>query len=282
MHDIPLADESDLQILMHRDSHFGKNFAIMLDYYEKEGVGCHPEIDIKRIYEMQKMEEALGEDLSDKLLPDNERERVNKMRKLYQDLRDNCKKGDRLSELLSDLLLSEGEDPQQEINALAKVATVEPLLNLLGSETFYDPLSPGYGRAPMLAAQTLAKIGDPKAILPLFIALRHEDFFYEEEILSALCSFGKEAQTFLTKVVGQKPLSIDNETAARALSYFSTETDVINRALSLLQDPEIRTNHALASYLISIAAEKKEELAKLLNLSDLPPELKEEIKQIIN
>jgi len=282
MHDIPLTNESDLQILMHRDSHFGKNFAIMLDYYEKEGVGCHPDIDIKRIREMQKMEETLGEDLSEKLLPDYERERVNKMRKLYQDLRDNYKKGDRLLELLFNLLLSEGEDPKQEIDALARVATAAPLIDLLGSETFYDPLSPGYGRAPMLAARTLAKIQDPKAILPLFISLRHEDFFYEEDILSTLCSFGEQAKTFLTKVAGQKPLSIDNETAARALSYFSAEPDVIDHALTLLKDPEIGASHALASYLISIAAGKKEELAKLLNLNTIPSDLKEEIKYIIN
>ncbi|MDX8430805.1 MAG: HEAT repeat domain-containing protein [Candidatus Algichlamydia australiensis] len=279
MHDIPILDESDLQIIMHRDCHFGKNFGIMLDYYQKESIGCHPEIEISAIQNLQKIEEALNEDLSDKLLPEHEKGRVKKMRDLYRELRDNYKNGGRLAELLCDLILSEEEEPTKEIEALAKISDSAPLIDLLGSDTFYDPLSPGYGRAPMLAAKVLAKIADPKAITPLFIALKQEDFFYEQEIQNALTSFGSAAKTFLLKVLQQKPLSIDNETAARALCQFSEDKDVTDTALKLLQDPEITQNLALSCYLISLAAEKKEELKSLLN-SDLPQEIKEEINFI--
>lgn len=279
MQNIPILDESDLEILMHRDCHFGKNFGIMLDYYKKEGIGCHPEIEISAIANLQQIEEALNEDLSDKLLPEHEKIRVKKMRDLYRELRDNYKNGGRLAELLCDLLLSEEEEPIKEIDALAKVSDSAPLIDLLGSETFYDPLSPGYGRAPMLAAKVLAKIGDPKAIVPLFISLKHEDFFFEQEIQNALTSFGNEAKTFLLKVLKQKPLSIDNDTAARALSHFSSEKEVIEVALILLNDPEFTQNIPLASYLILLAAKEKEKLKKLLE-SDLAPELKEEISFI--
>lgn len=280
MQNIPILDESDLQILMHRDCHFGKNFGIMLDYYQKQGIGCHPEIEISAITNLQKIEEALGEDLSEKLLPEHEKTRVTKMRDLYRELRDNYKNGGRLAELLCDLLLSEEEEPTPEIEALAKVSDSAPLIDLLNSETFYDPLSPGYGRAPMLAAKVLAKIGDPKAITPLFIALKHEDFFFEQEIQNSLISFGDEAKDFLLKVLKQKPLSIDNETAARALSYFSSDPHVLETALILLYDPEFTRNIPLASYLISLAATEKEKLKELLS-SDLPQELKNEINFVI-
>ena len=50
---IPLLDAIDLDILMHKDAHFGGNFDIMIDYYEKEGVGSMPDFETDRIIEIQ-------------------------------------------------------------------------------------------------------------------------------------------------------------------------------------------------------------------------------------
>ena len=71
------------------------------------------------------------------------------------------------------------------------------LIDLLRNEDFYDPLFPGYGEAPVLAAKCLGLIGDKRAIISLFEAIGEGDFFNEDIILDALHVIGNPARDFL-------------------------------------------------------------------------------------
>ena len=74
--EFPIAYSIDNLILMHRDAHFGGDFAIMLDYYKKNGLGISMEFDTERIQEVADTQHAEGKDLSPLLLSGAEAERV--------------------------------------------------------------------------------------------------------------------------------------------------------------------------------------------------------------
>jgi hypothetical protein len=253
--EIPLLDEIDLSIIMHRNAHFGGNFTIMIEYYESEGVGVVPDFDIDRIVELQEIQEELGEDLAAKLLPMPALEEVARSREIYQKLEevyDNPKAT--IPILISDLILTEDEEPMDEIRAIIDQGEkmVEPLLNLIDSTDFYNPLFPGYGRTPAFAAVCLDKIGNPKAIPHLFSALGGENLDLEEIFISSLVAFGAPAKAFLLKRLLSKPFSKDNLNAAMALAFFPLDDEIAKNALKLLEDDAHLTNESFAPYLICL------------------------------
>ncbi|MES2122812.1 MAG: hypothetical protein V4492_08575, partial [Chlamydiota bacterium] len=65
-----MTDAVDHDILMHRDAHFGGSFALMLEYYQKEGKGAHPEFGTSRIEELMRLEDECGENLAELVLGD--------------------------------------------------------------------------------------------------------------------------------------------------------------------------------------------------------------------
>ncbi len=255
MEDIPLANAQDQAILMHRDAHFGGKFDVMLEYYINEGKGVNPEFDLERIHTLAKMEKELKSDLAPMLLSGADAEKVaesknayKKLRLLYEKTTPEAKK----LKLIADLILSEEFDPQNEMDALVleKATIVPALIELLRSEEYYDPLFPGYGFAPSLAARTLGLIGDKRAIIALFESMGQGDFFDEDAALAALKAIGNPAKEFLLKVVHGKPLNEDNEKAAIALIAFKDEEDVSKAALEMLKDQQVRKDIPLATYLI--------------------------------
>lgn len=251
----PIADNIDNEILMQRDAHFGGKFSFMIDYYNQEGKGSLPEISLDRILFLAHLEEKSGQNLAPLLLSGKEATRVAKSREAYKSLRDLYELSDTnfsIPRLLADLILSEEELPEKEIEAIVSVgsAALPALIDLLTSEDFLDPLFPGYGMAPELAAICLGKIGDPKAIEPLFSTLGREGFFMEESILEALKRIGESAKKFLLKRISARPLSRDNERASLALTYFSDDEEVGKAVFLELQDPINRKNPSLATYLI--------------------------------
>ena len=280
--DIPVLDELDLEILMHRDAHFGSNFDIMIEYYENEGVGAMPDFDIERIYELQAIQEELGEDLSTKLLPMPAFEEITKAKDLYQKLQDVYdKKNARVATLISDLILTEEEEPMVEITAIIEEGEkmVKPLIDLIDSTDFYNPLYPGYGRTPAFAAVCLDKIGNPKAIPHLFGALGGENLDLEEIFISSLVAFGEPAKTFLLKKLTGKPLSKDNLNAAVALAFFPLDPKVAQTALSLLSDERNLAHEAFAPYLICLTEGLQDQsdrktFEQILKKPNFPKELK--------
>ncbi len=288
--DIPLLDELDLEMLMHRNAHFSGNFAIMLEYYENEGVGALPDFDIDRIAELMAIEEALGEDLAVKLLPMPAVEEIEKSRSLYQTLQsvyDHKNAG--IATLISDLILTEEEEPMEEITAIIAEGKkiVDPLIHILDSPDLYNPLYPGYGRTPAFAAVCLDKIGDPKAIPHLFEALGGENLDLEEIFIASLVAFGTPAKTFLLKKLTGKPLSKDNLNAAMALAFFPLDEKVAKTALKLLDDEKHLTNESFAPYLICLTEGLSDPIDRktfetLIKKPSFPKELKLDSQTILH
>jgi hypothetical protein len=275
--DFPIAYSIDNLILMHRDAHFGGDFNIMLDYYKKEGRGVSSEFDLERIQELADTQHSTGKDLSPLMLSGAEAEKVAHSRQLYRDLRTLCETDNKknvVPKLIAELILSEEEEVPAATQALIaeKTTAVPALIDLLRSEDFYDPLAPGYGQAPSLAAECLGKIGDKRAIISLFEAIGSGDFFNEDILLDSLKAIGTPAKEFLLRVLHAKPITNDNERAAVALIAFKNDPEVALACLKALQELDVNKNLSLATYL-ALACEglqSPQERQILLSLADKP------------
>lgn len=250
--DLPILDELDTEILKHRDAHFGGNFQVMIDYYEQEGIGVVPDFDIDRIVELHELQEKLGENLSLKILTQPMLEEVGRVKELYLKLREMYDHGEAL---LPDLILTEKEEPLEEIKAIlaAGEKMVEPLLYLINSPNFYNPLYPGYGRTPAFAAICLAELKEEKAIPHIFHALGGVNLDVEEALLATLPVFGEPAKTFLLQRLTHMPVSKENLNAAIALAFFPPSDAVAKTALSLLSQDACLFDETFAPYLVCLA-----------------------------
>ncbi|MEI8365685.1 MAG: hypothetical protein WCF65_04620 [Parachlamydiaceae bacterium] len=253
--DFPIAYSIDNAILMHRDAHFGGDFATMLRYYKEGGSGVDQDFDIERIEELARMERAQGSDLAPLMLSGAEAEKVADARKAYRDLRELCENNTSKSpvaRLIAELVLSESEELPAAIQAVVaeKTAIVPALIDLMRSEEFHDPLFPGYGDAPALAAECLGLIGDKRAIISLFEAIGNEDFFNEDIVFDALKAIGAPAKEFLLRVLHSRPITGDNERAAVALMKFRYDPEVATACLKMLQEIDLNKYLPLATYLV--------------------------------
>lgn len=252
-----IANAEEHSILMHRDAHFGGSFETMLQYYEEEGKGAVPEFDLRMIRQLAELEKGTGANLAVQILSGADAEKISEVRTAYKSLKvlyeeENPKNiGPRL---IADLILSEEELPEKEIEAIVKQKTllVPLLIELVRSEKFYDPLFPGYGQAPSLAAHCLGLIGDKRAMFSLFEAIGETNFFSEDCLLDSLKHIGEPAKNFLLKVVQSEPINYDNERAAIALVRFKEDPEVASSCLKMLLKPNIWKDPVLALHLILI------------------------------
>jgi hypothetical protein len=250
-----LASEEDVAILMHRDIHFGGSFDVMIAYYRGEGKGIQEDIDLDRVEELYRVEFATGQDLAPMLLGGAEAEKVGRIRDVYKSLREICEMDSSkncIPKLLAELILSEDVEAENEVQAIVEQgsAAIPALSQLISSKDFYDPLYPGYGTAPSLAVKSLGKIKDPVSIPTLFEAIDAGNFDDEETVFHALVEIGPKAKQFLLRVLTLRPLTSDNERAARALTHFVPDEEVAKTALEQLQDPELCKHENLAAYLV--------------------------------
>ncbi|MFI0435672.1 MAG: hypothetical protein ACH350_08125 [Parachlamydiaceae bacterium] len=287
----PLIDATDHEILMHREAHFGGKFPIMLDYYRTGGKGAQPEFELERIERLAFLEEQLKQNSAALFLAADEIQKIADSRDAYQNLRKIYEiKGtkNQIPRLIADLILSEEEEPEQEISAIVaqKDQSVPALIDLLRTEELYDPLFPGYGQAPFLAVECLGRIGDKRALIALFEALGQGDFFGDDQIVKALKTIGESARDFLLKVVNGRPINEDNEKAAIALIAFKDDEKVANDCFDLLEQIEIKKNACFSTYLVLICAGLKDPLRRqALNVmsknAHVPSHLREEIKMVM-
>jgi hypothetical protein len=288
----PMIDVIDHNILMHRDAHFGGLFSVMLDYYEKDGKGVQPEFDIPRIQRLAELEGQIKENLAGLFLSGEEAEKVGEARTAYKNLRDIydiAKPKLIFPQLIADLVLSEEEDPKQEIEAVVnqKERIVPWLIEVLRKKEFSDPLFPGYGFATSLVVECLGRIGDKKAIISLFEELGQGDFFSDEQVVYALHKIGEPARDFLLRVVAGRPLTEDNERAAIGLVAFQDDQIVAEKCFELLQDPDIQKDGCLSVYLVLACAGMTDpvkqslfrEMANRLSSSSL---LRKDMEVVIN
>lgn len=259
---MPLLDAVDLDILMHKEAHFGGNFSIMIDYYAENGVGVMPDFELSRIEELQAIERSLGTSLAEHLLPPQAMEQVKLSKKLYHDLRQVYSAGDKtLGAKLSDLILTEKELPMEEIQAILKFSTscFEPLCQLVTNPNLYDPLFPGYGRTPIFAAMALENLQDQRALPYLFSALGQENFFTDDAIIRAIVSFKEEGKNFLLKRLVQEPITKENLHAAMALTTLEDDETVAKVALGMFEREKVRKNENFMRYLIFACSGLKHE-----------------------
>ncbi|MBI5274230.1 MAG: hypothetical protein HY860_04165 [Chlamydiales bacterium] len=246
---IPLIDSIDAQIVMHCQVHFSGDFNEMLTYYKKKGVGCMSEFSIKRIKQI-----AIVEQQALDLLPLEAKESIKQAKKLYLDLRMLYEESNtpKINIAIADLILTEDENPKKEMDALIvlKETSIPALRDLLSSSTFYDPLNPGYGRAPIFAATLLGIIKDITSLPVLLNALGNGYFSVDEAVIDAICSFGALAKPFLLQKLQTKPYCKDNERAAIVLSAFPEDVEIALSCLTLLVNPSIRKNLSFAPYLV--------------------------------
>jgi hypothetical protein len=285
--EFPIAYSIDNLILMHRDAHFGGDFDMMLEYYDKNGRGASIEFDIDRIQELADTQWTQGKDLSPLMLSGAEAERVAHSRKLYKELRELCEKKNQknpVPKLIAELILSEDEELPKAIEAVVdeKTAIVPALIDLLRNEDFYDPLAPGYGLAPTVAAECLGKIGDKRAIISLFEAIGSGDFFNEDIVLTALKTIGAPAKEFLLRVLHGKPLTTDNEKAAIALLIFKDDPEVATACLNMLKEIDIQKHIPLATYLVLVCEglstkNERDEFLKLAQQPGMPKNIQQDI-----
>ena len=252
-----LTDEIDHLILMHRDAHFGGDFDVMLKYYEAEdSIGIHPDFDPERIEYLGQVEKELGDDLAPLILTGVEAEKVGRSRLAYAKLKEIYEmdsEPDSTPRLLADLILSEEEEPEQEMDAVVSQGTfiLPDLFVILKADEFYDSLFPGYGYAPYLAIQCIGKIGDPSGIVPLFESLAKQTIFDEMVAVDAMVEIGGAAKNFLLKILKSRPVTQDNSNAAFALTAFAHDPQVALACLQQLSDPDVQDKPLVRMYLIN-------------------------------
>lgn len=283
----PITYSIDSQILMHREVHFGGDFEVMLNYYNKEGKGINKDFEISRIEELYQLQKKTGKDLATVMLSGAEMEKVAKAKQAYKTLRHvyAIKSGkNKIPHLIADLILAENAEADAAVEAVVseKGAIVPALIDLLRNEDFGDSLFPGYGQAPALAAECLGKIGDKRAIIALYELIGEGDFFNDEMVLKALYSIGKPAKDFLLKVVHGQPINLDNEQAAIALINFKDDPEVSIACLSILKDMDISKHEALAAYLLlaceGLPKDYHSQFIQLGNKPGAPKTIKQDIQ----
>lgn len=282
-----LTDELDHEILMHREVHFGGSFDEMLQYYEEEKRGVHPDFEIERIEYLAGIEKETGKDLAPLILTGAEAEMVARARKIYQDFKllyEQPRTASHHARLIADLVLTEEEEPVAEIEEIVEEGSelVPALIRIIKSDEAYDALFPGYGYAPELALLCLAKLKDPSAIIPIFETLSREPLFGDEAALMALREIGEPAKEFLLKRVSARPLTRDNLSAAYALSVFDNDEKIAQICFEQLKDPQVQQNGLLAAYLL-LPCEQLKEREPFIQLSkqNLPRDLKIEMERIV-
>lgn len=291
-HPFALTDEQDHEILMHRDAHFGGDFATMLHYYaEEEQIGINPDFDSERIEYLANVEKELKQDLSKSLLSEGERLQITRVKEAYQKLKEIYEIEEEKStfpRLLADLILSEKEEPEEEIERVVSAgkAIVPDLIEIIKFDDAYDPLFPGYGYAPYLAIICLGRIGEERAIVPLFECLGKEMVFEEDVILEAFFNIGKPAKEFLIRTLKGRPLTNDNVNAAFALCAFADDVDVAILSFLQLQDPDVQDKPLLRLYLVCQCnalqnTEYQAAFEKMAQDEKIPADLRKEVENIV-
>lgn len=286
-----LTDELDHEILMHRDSHFGGNFKIMLDYYHGDNPGINPDFEIERIEYLAQVEKETGQNLAAMMLSGAEAEKVAKAKEAYRNLKEIYNVEDAknpIPRLIADLILTEKEDPHEEVEAVINEGDkiIPELIRILKNEESFDSLFPGYGLSPFLAILCLGLLKDERAIIPIFETLSKDIVFEEEVILDALKEIGDSAKSFLLKQVSSRPLTDDNIHAAFALLAFREDSKVAETCFQQLKDRNVQKESLFAAYLLCNCealkhTDYKDEFIRLANDASMDEELRQEMKLII-
>ena len=220
---LPLSDEEDRDILMHREVHFSGSFDAMIEYYSQEDAkGICDTIDRDRIIALSQVEKSYGSNIAPLLLSGRDAEKIARMRTLYSTLTNIAEKSPSSAEgLFAGAMLS--EEPIESIVEKAPETLLkkpEILIPFISSDEFADPLSPGYGSVPVLAIELLGKARFKGSIRDLFQCIGTSDETKETAALKALRNIGEDAKLFAMKVLCTRPITRDTERATLVLTEF--------------------------------------------------------------
>lgn len=284
--ELPLFDEEDRDILMHRDVHFSSNFDLMLEQYEEEAPGACLDVTVDRIRFLQELEAQLGYDLAPILLQGADAERVGVAKRVYQALRMQHEAAQKqpLVAAIADLILEE-EEPEEKARVAAQCGQelVPYLIQLIEAPLFYDPLFPGYGQAPLACALTLGELKASSAIQPLFERIGNENFEVESAVLCALAKIGSQSNDFCVKQLKARPMTKNNERAAILASMLDKDEPFYEVLLQELEDLQIQKNERLATYLVLACSELPKKLLERFKkiAKQVPEAVQEEMQHII-
>ena len=277
---LPIFDEEDHDIVLHREAHFAGSFPLMIQAYEEEAKSAVLDIAPKRIKQLYSLEQKIHKNIAPLILHASDAKKIQVVRKMYRLLRETTSP-------IAEIILS--EDESEEIarkTALLKTTPLDDtletaLLTLLQNELFFDPLFPGYGKAPIACALALGLLGAKNAIPTLFSHIHSDDFDIEGACLRALRQIGEDAKKFCIECLHARPLTHDNEKAAIAITSFLPDDEVIQAVLKEVQDPQVYKNEPLISYLLACLEELPEKFHDTAEKLAIPEKIKNELlKQI--
>ncbi len=287
---LPVLDATANTIIMHRDVHFGGKFSIMLDYYNNEGKGVQYDFSTAHIEALDTIEKEKGINLSALILSASDIEEIENAKEIYKNLRaiyEVESPQTRHPRLIADLILSEDIDAVEEVAAIVTEgkALVPSLIDLLSKDQFVNPLLPGYGHAPALAAKCLGELKSEKAIPSLFEATKTGDEDLEIEAIAAMRKIGAPAIEFLLSVMNGQPITQDNThaTTMAILCFHDNESIALN-CFEKLMASSPKDDHIWLSTLILGLAALPEEKRPLFHAwkakQDLPSMLEEHIQAV--
>ena len=249
--DLPLFEEEDILILMHRDAHFSGSFSAMKEYYKDlDSKGIIEEIDPERIELLETIQQRMKIDLAPLLISGPDAEKVALSRKMYRELGEVIQKAPSSPEgIIASAILSEQEVDDLIAN-LSSTPLVRPesLVLLATSDLFCDPLFPGYGTASRMAIGVLGKKRHEPAIQELFRLIGRRDFLTETAALEALRKIGPRAKKIAMDRLASFPFTDDHERAVLVLIEFLPDEEISKLFSKILSDERMK-NARLRTYL---------------------------------
>lgn len=261
---LPIFEEDDAAILLHREAHFASNFPLMLHAYEHEERAAVLDVTPEQIKKLMYIEEKLGSNLAPLVLQADDAQKIARIRKLYillQNALSDTTNPDLA--LLAELILSEEEESEVVAHRIASQvtpSTIPSLIALIEHDLFYDPLWPGYGFAPCIAALVLGSCAKntsktKEIVSSLFSMLQHDSFEVQNASLTALRQIGPAAKDFCIKLLHARPICRNNELAALALCSFSEDPEVSKAIETELQDADAQKHASFSLYLQAYSEE---------------------------
>ena len=248
---LPLFEEEDRLILMHREAHFSGSFSAMRHYYQRpDAKGVIEEIDRERIDQLAHIEAGLKKDLAHLLLSGADVEKIALSKKLYQELGEIAQKSSDSPEgCLAMAILSE-KDVDELVATMPPQVLSRPhsLISLATSDLLCDPLFPGYGTASRMAIELLGRLRCESAVSALFGLIGRRDFHTETSLLSALRKIGEPAKAMAIERLKTHPYTIDHERAVLVLLEFLPDDDISKLFSTILADTTM-SNERLRGYL---------------------------------
>lgn len=242
-------EPGDAGAVIYREIHHHGDWGEMLEYLEE-----HPDFwvvkphDIKRL---KKIERDFAIDLVERLLTDNDRDRIARERGkraellaallLYENKGETKSEEDVVVEAVTRLKLW-GEDAPDEISERLLASgdrAVSHLIDLATDDGYRFLYNPGHGEAPTIACRLLEQLKPKEAVVPLISLINEDGDFLREAAHGALEKIGEAAVAPLLSIVRDGGSFMEERVMAAAiLEEIGHDERIFATAIELLHDEE--------------------------------------------